>query len=282
MYGQMVGFPLGKVLQVGLVGFGTVGAAFSAAARSGAAGRCAVRGVLVRGASSEPARAAVDADCLVTTEMEPFLALGLDLIIEAAGQDAVRTCGVQALERGTSLMVTSVGALASDALRQELVAAAERSGARIFVPSGAIAGLDGIAAGAVGEVEEVVHITRKPPAAWKGTSAENQVDLDSLTEPTVIYEGSPRESAGLYPANVNVQTAVALAGIGLDKTRVLVVADPTIDRNVHEINVRGEFGELAITVRNIPSAGNAKTGRLTAMAVIKAVRNLTSPLVVGI
>lgn len=278
----MVGFPLGKVLQVGLIGFGTVGAAFTAAARSGAAGRCAVRGVLIRGASGDAARAAVEADCLVTTDVDAFLALGLDLIIEAAGQEAVRTCGIQALERGTSLMVTSVGALADDNLRQSLVAAAEVSGARVFVPSGAIAGLDGIAAGAVGQVEKVIHITRKPPGAWKGTSAEGQVDLDSLTEPTVIYEGTPRESAGLYPANVNVQTAVALAGIGLDKTHVQVVADPTIDRNIHEITVRGEFGELSITVRNVPSAGNAKTGRLTAMAVIKAVRNLTSPLVVGI
>lgn len=271
-----------RPLRVGLIGFGTIGVPFARAVRSGQAGRCTLTAVLVRGRSLEQAQAEVDPGCLVTSDPEPFFAAETDLVIECAGQEAVRTYGERVLASGRDLMVLSAGALAKDEMREHLVAVAEEHGSRILVPSGAIVCLDGIGAAAVGEVEEVTHVTRKPPRAWKGTPAEQVTDLDALTEPLVLFTGSPRQSAALYPANVNVQAAVALAGIGLDRTRVQVVADPTVTMNTHELRVRGAVGEIQVLLQNVPSPGNPKTGIITAHAVIKAVRNMTASLVVGV
>lgn len=269
-------------IRVGLIGFGTIGLPFARAVRSGEAGRTELSAVLVRGRSLEQARAEVPQGCLVTTDPEAFFAAETDLVIECAGQEVVRNFGERVLVSDRDLMVLSAGALASDELRERLVAAAVAHSTRVLVPSGAIVCLDGIGAAAVGEVEEITHITRKPPEAWKGTSAEQVVDLDRLTEPYLLYEGTPRESARLYPSNVNVQTAVALAGVGLDRTRVQVMADPTVDKNTHELRIRGEVGSIHVLLQNVPSPGNPKTGIITAKAVIRAVRNLTAPLVVGI
>jgi aspartate dehydrogenase len=151
-----------------------------------------------------------------------------------------------------------------------------------MVPSGAIGGLDAISAGAVGGLDEVTIRTRKPPAAWKGTAAETQVDLDRVTEPVLLYSGTAREAAKLYPQNVNVQAALALAGVGMDATRSEVYADPGVRYNTHEIVARGAFGEIRVSIGNVPSEASPKTGRIVAMSMVKAIRNLTAPFVVGL
>ena len=268
-------------LRVGLISFGSIGSAVAERLRLGEADSCTLVAVLVRGRSLDVAKRNRSDDWIATTDPDVFFRQNLDVVVEAAGQRALCHYGARALESGGDLVVTSTGALSDDALRSELVRLARTHGRRVLVSSGAIAGLDGVSAAAMGHVEEVLHITRKPPAAWKGTVAEQQHDLDHLTGPIVLYEGSPRESAQLFPANVNVQTAVALAGVGLDRTRVQVWADPTVEHNIHEVLVRGEFGELRIELKNVPSPENPKTGRLTALAVIKTLRNLAAPLVVG-
>lgn len=269
------------MLRVGIIGYGTIGRGLARGIAAGQAGAARLGALLVKPAAVSAACEVCQGACTVTTDPEEFLRQPLDLVVEAAGQALVRQHAARVLGQGMDLMVCSVGALADDGLREELVRAAVAAGRRIFVPSGAIIGLDGVQAAALGRMEELIHVTRKPPAAWKGTRAEEQVDLDAITEPVLLYEGNPRESARLYPANVNVQTAVSLAGVGLDRTRVQVVADPTITQNVHEVIARGEFGEFRLILRNNPTE-NPKTGIITPLAVIKAVRNLTAPLVVGI
>lgn len=269
-------------LRIGLIGFGAIGAPVAQGILSGLAGSCSLTAVLVRGESLAAARAVLPDGCLLTTDLNEFLRQSPDLVVETAGHEALRICGQTILAAGADLMTVSAGVLADDELRLRLVATALAHGCRILVPSGAIVGLDGVSAAAVGTVCEVTHVTRKPPTAWHGTVAQGQVDLDHLTEPTVLLESTARESAAMYPTNVNVQAAVALAGIGLDRTRVRVVVDPSLDVNVHEVTVRGDFGEIQVIVRGVPTPGNAKTSRLTALAVIRAIRNATSPLVIGV
>ena len=267
-------------MEIGLIGCGALGGGIARAVAAGAAGPGVVIGACLVRRRLEAARAVLPPGCRLTTDPEAFFAHPGQLVVEAAGQEAVRDLGERVL-RHVDLMVTSVGALADDALRTRLEQAARRHGRRIWVPSGAIAGLDGIAAAAVGRLDRVEHVTRKPPLAWKGTQAEAAVDLDGLEQPLVLYEGSPRESARRFPANVNVQTAVGLAAGDLDATRVVVVADPTVQHNTHEIRVEGEFGRLTVRVENVPT-DNPKTGLLTIFAVVKALRRLQSPLFVGL
>ncbi|MEX2356041.1 MAG: aspartate dehydrogenase [Thermaerobacterales bacterium] len=269
-------------MRLGLIGFGVIGQGLARGIAAGVVGEeIQLNAILVRG-DRERDRKDVPEDCLLTTDPEAFFSRPLDVVFEVAGQEAARQYGERCLAAGADFLPSSVGALSDDVFRERLVAAARSHGRRVLIPSGAIGALDVIQGASVGRLDEVVHITRKHPRAWKGTAAEQMVDLDALTEPTVIFEGTPRESAGLFPANVNVQVAVALAGAGLDATRVQVVADPQVTKNIHEVRVSGEFGSLEFTLVNQPSPENPRTGLLTAFALLKTLRNLTSPLVIGV
>lgn len=267
-------------LSLGVIGFGAIGRSVCDAVRSGAAGDATVAAILVRDAAKYRA-AAPEFAGLLWDEPDGFFAQRMDLVVESAGHEALRKYAVRSLSSGRDYLTVSVGALADDAVLSAVVEAARSSGRRVVVPSGAIAGLDAIAAAAVGGLDEVSITSRKPPQAWKGTAAEKMVDLDSVVEPMCVYEGAARDAAKLFPQNVNVQAALALAGIGMERTRSRVFADPTVQYNTHEIVARGSFGELRVSVSNIPSESNPKTGRITAMSVVKAIRNLTAPLVVG-
>jgi len=139
--------------------------------------------------------------------------------------------------------------------------------------SGAIGAIDAIAAASVGDIDRIVYRGRKPPQGWKGSPAEDVVNLDNLKEPACHFSGTAREAALRYPKNANVAATVALAGPGLDETRVELVADPTITENIHEIEVEGTFGRLQFRIDGRPLPGNPKSSALTAMSVVAAVRN---------
>ena len=268
-------------LRIGLIGLGTIGRSIAQAVGEGSAGDAKLAAVLVRDLERHRAEASGQAWKL-TNRPEEFFAQESDLVVEGAGHEAVRRYAVESLRRGRDFLTISTGAFADDSLLAEVQEAARASGRRVLIPSGAIGGLDAITAGAVGGLDEVTIVTRKPPRAWKGTVAEQQVELDGLTEPARLYAGPAREAAKLYPQNVNVQAALALAGVGMDRTRSEVYADPGVRHNTHEIVARGRFGEIRITITNIPSESSPKTGRITAMSMVKAIRNLTAPFVVGL
>jgi aspartate dehydrogenase len=163
---------------------------------------------------------------------------------------------------------------------QNLKAAAERGNSRILLPAGAIGGVDAIAAMRLGGLHAVRYRSRKPPAAWRGSPAEKIADLDALKERTVLYRGRAGEAALLYSQNANVAAAVALAGLGFDKTEVELVADPTAPGNVHEIEAEGLAGRFAITLQGRPSRTNPKTSALAALSVARALLNLDASIVI--
>ena len=203
-----------------------------------------------------------------------------DLVIEAAPAPAFREIAVAVLGAGKPLLTVSLGALLDG--YDEYVALARRHGAVIHAASGAIGGLDALAAAAIGQVGSVVMTTRKPPRGLAGAPYldEHRIDVTRLTEPTVVFEGTAREAIRGFPANVNVAVAVSLAGIGPDRTRVRIVADPTIIRNTHDVDVVGDFGRLTVRIENTPSA-NPRTGVITAQSVIATLKKLTSPVRIG-
>ncbi len=196
-----------------------------------------------------------------------------DLVIECAGHAALAEHGPAVLQRGIDLICTSNGALAQPELADRLDKAARAGGSQMELVSGAIGAIDAIAAASVGDIDRIVYRGRKPPQGWKGSPAEDVVDLDKLTEPACHFSGSAREAAVRYPKNANVAATVALAGPGLDDTRVELVADPAITENIHEIEVEGTFGRLQFRIDGKPLPGNPKSSALTAMSVVAAVRN---------
>ncbi|MFC6669855.1 aspartate dehydrogenase [Marinobacterium aestuariivivens] len=203
-----------------------------------------------------------------------------DLVVECAGQGAIREHAESVLSRGWDLGVISVGAFADNALLDRLQSAAVAGNAHIYALAGAIAGIDGIAAAKEGGLDEVVYTSRKSPRSWKGSPAETLVDLDGITEPTVFYRGTAREAALQFPANANVAATIALAGIGMDDTRVELMADPGICRNQHQIRACGRFGELNIELSGLPLESNPKTSTLAALSVVRACRHSTSSLLI--
>jgi aspartate dehydrogenase len=259
-------------LRLGFIGFGTSARHVLRGVEDGRAGNATLAAALVRRDGVE-----VPEGVLVTKDRARFLAEPLDLVIELAGQEAVQQHAEAVLRAGRNLLIISIGALADDELYDALCNAAAESGARLLLPSGAIGGLDAISSGALGGLDEVTITTRKPPAALQTDTERDRWLASAQDGPVLLYEGAAREAVRLFPANVNVAAALSLAGVGFDRTSIRIYADPGVTRNTHEVHAQGWFGELRFTIMNIPTE-NPKTGRITALSVIKAIRNVQAPV----
>ncbi|HEY7521712.1 MAG TPA: aspartate dehydrogenase [Methylomirabilota bacterium] len=264
-------------LRVGVVGLGVIGRHVCRAVDAG------IAGVVLAGATTRR-RDAGEAFLATLKSPVPFYALddlvaASDLVVEASTQAHLEEIAPKALGAGRDLVVLSCGGLLG---RDEWIALAERTGARILVPSGAIAGLDGVKAAAIGAVTSVTMETRKPPQGLAGAPyiVERKIDLDAIREETLIFEGPATQACRAFPANVNVLAALSLAGIGPERTRIKIYAVPGLTRNMHRIRVQGESGALSIEIENVPSE-NPRTGRLSYLSTIALLRDLGASVRVG-
>jgi len=207
---------------------------------------------------------------------DALLAARPDVVLEAASHEAVHEHLVPMLEAGVGVVVLSAGALAEDALRAAAEQAARRSGARLYVPSGGIGGLDALRAACEGGVDEVSIQVAKPPAAWKGIAyvVSRGFALEALKGPLTLFEGPAREGVPHFPQNVNIAAVLALAGIGMDRTRLKVVADPALTLNTHTIRVAGRTGRFTVVLENVPSPDNPKTSWLACYSALATLRAL--------
>lgn len=201
-----------------------------------------------------------------------------DLVVECAGHAAVTANVPALLEQGIDVVVVSVGALADAELRERLNKAAHQGGGKLTLVSGAIGGMDALSAAKTAGLETVRYVGRKPPHAWEGSPAQNLFDLAAIKQPTAIFLGNAADAARLYPKNANVTAAIALAGIGFDQTEVELVADPTVTKNVHEVEAFGAFGSLKIRLENNPLPDNPKTSWLAALSIEEALRKHLIPI----
>lgn len=213
------------------------------------------------------------------TGPDELAGLDIDMVIEVAGRQAVAIWGEAALRHAASFVVSSASAFTDEAMLGRLLAVAEETGSRIVVPSGALGDLGALAAASVLPVDEVRHTIVKPPLAWKGTRAAEMIDLDRLARRTEFFAGTACQAADAFPQNANVAVISALSGIGLDRTRVVLVADPSASRNIHEISATGAFGKLDLRLENEPLKTNPKSSEMTALSLVRLIENAVAPLV---
>jgi aspartate dehydrogenase len=208
----------------------------------------------------------------------------VDLVIEAASQQAVRQYAPGALEKGKDMLVMSVGAFADEGLFNRCVSLAENSKCRIYIPTGACCGVDGLKSASMGRLEEVMLVSTKPISALVDNEflKGKGIDLKSLEEPTTVFEGNAREAAKDFPKTANVAATLSLAGIGFEDTKVRIIANPNTDRNIHEVRARGEFGELKAVTSNFPSEKNPRTSILALLSAISGVKTLTGIVWIGL
>jgi aspartate dehydrogenase len=211
----------------------------------------------------------------ITENVGLLAATPVDIIVEAASQDAVRDNALSILQNRKDLMIMSVGALLDESIFDIILDGCKDFNKRVYLPSGAIIGLDGIRS-VKDELDSAILVTTKNPKALKGAIffETSKIDLDSIRDATTIYEGSAQEAVKLFPANINVAALLSLAGIGSLKTRVKIIADPTTDKNIHEIQAQGKFGKISIRVENVPSESNPKTSRLAILSAIECLQKI--------
>ena len=262
--------------KVGIIGCGTIGGQLAGSVDSGNVSNATLVSLfdIVPG-NADALRAKLHSAPSAYADFERFIGTGCDIVVEAASQEAVRKFVPPVLESGKDIMIMSVGALADKDLLSDLIRSAQENDCRIYVPTGAIAGIDAIRS-VRHLIESVTLATTKSPKALAGAPffETGKVKLDSIKEKTTVYEGPAAEAVRLFPANVNVAAVLSLAGAGFDKTNVRIVADPQATTNQHEITAMGSFGQFKFTVNNVPSPGNPKTSYLAVLSAIECLRSI--------
>jgi len=266
-------------VDVGIAGFGTIGAEVGRRLLAGIEGMRLVGVTGGRRDKAEAKLAEIGADG-VPVLTPAGLAERAQMIVECAPTAAFLETMVPALTAGRQVVTVSAAALIE---HMEIVDLARAHGGRIIMATGALLGLDAVRAAAEGTIHSVTMVTRKPPRSLVGAPSivARGIDVMALTEPLLLFDGSAREGARGFPANVNVAAALALAGIGPDATRLQIWADPALERNTHRITVDADSARFELAIENIPTIEKPGTGRITALSMVAALRALSAPLTIG-
>jgi len=259
--------------KVGLIGCGAIGTAIVELWKEHLSDREKLVAILVRSTQIATTMARVGRGTLVTADVNEFHGCALDVVIEAAGHGAVAQCSTRLLERGCDIHLLSAGALADDDLRHRLELAAKRGGARIIIPTGALAGFDGLRSLKTAGLIAVKYTSVKPVSAWRGTAAESTCRLDGLVEPWVVFAGPAKVAALAFPRNANLAASVALAGIGFERTCVELIADPHVTENSGRIEATSKVGRLEVTLTGASFSENPKSSRITAVSAIATLQD---------
>lgn len=268
------------MLKIGLVGCGAIGTEIASAIDRGE-----ISAELIAVCDHTPGKA----ETLIEALRKPASKVGLselvrisDIIVEAASQRAVPAVAKAALENGRDIMIMSVGALLEQDLFNTIRDLAEKNGCKVYIPSGAVSGLDGLKSAGLGKIGRITLTTTKNPIGFEGAPyvLEKGIDLKKLDKATVIFEGPAAKAVRAFPANVNVAATLSLTA-GSKEVMVKIIADPEIDVNIHEITAEGDFGRLTTRVENVPSPKNPKTSYLAALSAIATLRSIVEPVKIG-
>ncbi len=269
-----------KRTKIGIIGCGTIGSRLARAIEKTFSDRAELFALCdVDKQKSERLKA----DCSTNPRILSIAELikSCDLIIEAASAKISYEVAEQSLKHCKDVMIMSVGGILDK--HQQLFSLAQVKGAHIYLPSGAIAGLDAVKAAAMAKINSATLITRKPPQGLAGAPylVEKNLDPESIKEETVIFEGSAAEAIKGFPRNVNVCATLSLAGIGAQQTKVKIISSPDYKANIHEVSLEGDFGKLVTRTENLPAAENPKTSFLAALSAIATLNGILNPMKIG-
>ena len=270
-------------MRIGILGGGVIARVFLEHARRGEMGDAQIVALAGRNENSRGKALAREFGVPFVLGVDKLIAARPEVVVEAASHDAVREHAEALLSNGVAVIVLSGGALCDDALRARLERASAKHRALLYLPSGGIGGLDALKAACAAGVDEVRIEVAKPPAAWKGIAHVERlkIDLDHLAGPVTLFEGTAREGVPRFPENVNIAAVLSLAGVGFDRTRLKVVADPALKFNTHSITIEGRTGTMALRFESVPSPDNPKTAMLACYSALAAFRQFSSTVRYG-
>lgn len=266
-----------KPLRIAFIGWGAINSRVGALLT---ARRAPIEIVGIATIDTEKARASIPEGVTFLRDPEQLRSIQPDLVVEAAGRAAIDGWATAALASGATLIIASTSAFCDTKLLTDLTNTAKKFESRILMAPGAVGGIDALVAAGVLQLDQVLHQIVKPPEAWKGTPAERALDLDALDERVVFFSGTARQAADAYPQNANATVVTSLAGIGLDETRVELIADPFVKTNGHRIVAAGAFGNMEISLRNNPLCTNPKSSELAALSLVRLIEHRTKYLVI--
>lgn len=265
-------------LRVSIAGFGAIGKRVAASLDAEIPG---LRLVAVSAKNLEKARKAVK-EFRNSVKVVPLERISddADVVVECAPAELLVAIAEPTLRSGKHLIVISSGALFN---APHLINLAREHGGRITVPTGALLGLDAVKAAALGNIASVRMVTRKPVQGLKGAPhlTHSEQEIEGIDQPKLIFSGTAAEAIGGFPANLNVAISLGMAGTGPENVQLEVWADPNVTRNTHTIDIISDSADITMTIRNIPSDENPKTGKITALSIIAALKRLVEPVVIG-
>jgi aspartate dehydrogenase len=268
------------MLKIGIVGCGTIGSELAKYCSAKLAGSCEITSLFDTDRKSAGSlKESLSLKANIAPSLDE-LAGACDIMIEAASVGAAPETLKKAIEFRKSILIISVGGMVG---REALLKEAKANGCRVYFPSGAVAGIDGIKAAGISGIDRITLTTRKPAAGLKGAPyiEKSGIDLDDLKGEQLIFEGSAREAIEAFPKNVNVSATLSLAGVGADRTKVRIVSSPLYKKNTHEIELEGSFGSLFIRSENVPSPGNPKTSYMAVLSAIATLEGIINTVRVG-
>lgn len=268
-----------KKIKVGIIGCGTIGGAIAAACQKELSVSLDLGAVCDMDKEKASALSKALKGSVPVLGLEELIKKS-SLVVEAASASISEKVLSSCIEAKRDCLVMSVGGLIG---KEDLLARAADAGVRVYIPSGAISGIDGLKSAMAGGVDSVTLTTRKPPKGLTGAPylKENLIDLSNIKGETVVFEGSAMDAVKGFPQNVNVSAVLSLAGIGAKSTKVRIVTSPEYKGNVHEIEIVGASGKITTRTENVPSATNPKTSALAIFSAIATLRSAASSVRIG-
>ena len=272
-----------KNIKVALLGCGTIGSFVLDFLAGGKIPGCEPVAVYLRSTESRGRDHLEELRIPWVTDLEKLLDFHPDVVVEAATHEAMEAMGPVILSRGVDFIPMSLGAFVDSALMEKMLAAAEKGGSRLHIPSGGIGALDALQAAVLGGAEKVTMTTRKYATTWKGIPIveEMGLDLDNLSKPALLFEGPARECVRKYPQSINIAAALSIAGMGFDKTIIRIFADPHVEYNTHEIQWEGPAGKVTVLFENTPVPSNPKTTYQACLSALSLLKGMTGYRIIG-
>jgi aspartate dehydrogenase len=269
-----------KNIKIGIIGCGAIGSAIAKYCAKNLADTVTVKAIFdIDKEKTEALKRELAGGVIIEQSLEGLIS-SCDLVIEAASVDAAPQVLRKSIELKKDAVIISTGGLVD---KEDLLSSARKNGCNVYIPSGAVLGLDGLRAARLSSIEEAVLTTRKPVAGLRGAPyiMKNKINLDSIKNEELIFEGSASEAIKAFPKNINVSATLSLAGIGAEKTKVKIMCSPAYKKNTHEIVLKGEFGNFLIRAENVPSPDNPKTSYLAVLSAIATIKGIVDSVKVG-